>query len=156
MSQPKKQLSYIFIGLFILLWLMGPLTQLIQIISLPLHVEWGLSESTIMEPAMGWFKADELAIAWADMTYLIAGVIFIVGVLKRRIWSIPFGFYTMATWSFILLMCRIRWPLLEANGFGVISGDQEIMFYIYAVIYILFGWFGMYYLWHNRDIYKAE
>ena len=154
MTEPKKQLSYIFIGIFIFLWFMGPITQLIQIISLPLHIEWGLSESTIMQPAMGWFEADELAIAWADMTYLITGVIFIVGVFMRRTWAIPFGFYTVATWSFILLMCRIRWPLLEINGFDVISGDQEIMFYTYATIYILFGWFGMFYLWRNRDIYK--
>ena len=150
----KNHLSYTFIGIFIFLWFMGPFTQLIQIISLPLHIELGLSESTIMQPAMGWFKADELAIAWADMTYLIAGIIFIIGVFKRRTWAIPFGFYTFATWSFILLMCRIRWPLLEISGFDVISGDQETIFYIYATIYIVFGWFGMFYLWRNRNIYK--
>lgn len=133
---------------------MGPLTQLIQIISLPLHVQWGLSESIILEPGFGWFRADELAIAWADMTYLIAGAVFLVGAFLRKSWSIPFGFYTVATWSFILLMCRIRWVLLENNGFDVIAGDQQVLFYIYASVYILFGWFGMIYLWRNRDIYR--
>ena len=150
----KQQLSILFIGMFIFLWLLGPLTQLLQIINLPLHVEWGLSEAIILEPEFGWFRSDELAIAWADMSYLITGLIFIVGAFLRKPWSIPFGFYTLATWSFILLMCRIRWPLLETNGFDVISGDQEFLFYTYAVIYILFGWFGMFYLWNKRHIYK--
>ena len=149
----KKQLSYIFIAIFILLWLLGPLTQLIQIISLPLHIEWGLSEARILEPEFGWFKADELAIAWADMTYLITGAIFIVGVFMRRRWAIPFGFYTLAVWSFILLMARIRWPLLEAAGYDVIAADQKFIFYAFATVYILFGWFGMVYLWRRRGIY---
>jgi len=151
--KPNQQLSYLFIGMFIFLWLFGPLTQLIQIISLPLHVEWGLSESIILESEFGWFKSDELAIAWADMTYLVAGAIFIIGVFIRRSWSIPFGFYTSATWSFILLMTRIRWSLLEAGGFDVVSGDQQLVFYLYATVYILFGWFGMIYLWRHRHIY---
>ena len=149
----KQQLSYIFIGIFIFLWFIGPVTQLIQIISLPLHVQWGLSEHIILEPEFGWFKADELSIAWADMTYLVAGAIFVVGAFLRKPWSIPFGFYTLAVWSFIMLLARIRWPLLESNGFDVVAGDQEIIFYIYAYIFILFGWFGMFYLWRNRRIY---
>jgi hypothetical protein len=149
----KNHLSYIFIGIFIFLWFMGPFTQLIQIISLPLHVEWGLSEHKILEPEYGWFKADELAIAWADMTYLVAGVIFVVGAFMRKPWCIPFGFYTSAVWSFILLLARIRWPLLEANGFGVLAEDQRLLFYFFAYAYIIFGWYGMYYLWRNRKIY---
>lgn len=150
----KPQLNYIFIGAFMILWVMGPLTQLLQIINLPLHVEWGLSERIILDPAFGWFKADELAIAWADMTYLVAGVVFIIGVFLRKSWAIPFGFFTSAAWSFILLMARIRWPLLESAGFDVVSGDQEPLFYAFATVYVLFGWFGMIYLWKNRDIYN--
>lgn len=152
----KQQLSYLFLGIFIFLWIMGPLTQLLQIINLKLHVAWGLSEPFILNPEYGWFRADELAIAWADMTYLVTGAIFVIGAFMHRTWAIPLGFYTMATWSFILLMARIRWPLLEANEFDVVSGDQEFAFYTYATVYILFGWFGMVYLWVNRDIYKRN
>jgi hypothetical protein len=153
--QSKKQLSYVFIGIFILLWFLGPFTQLIQIIDLQLHVKLGLSEPRILAPGYAWFKADELSMAWADMTYLVAGVIFVVGVFMRQPWAIPFGFYTSATWSFILLMARIRWPLLAAHGFDVVAGGQEIVFYTYATIYVLFGWFSMYYLWRNRYIYDV-
>ena len=149
----KTQLSYFFLGAFIFLWFFGPLTQLIQIISLPLHIELGLMEKKILEPGFEWFKADELAIAWADMTYLIAGLIFIIGTLMRRSWSIIFGLYTNAAWSFILLLVLIRWQILETNGFDVISPDQKLTYYPYAAIYVLFGWFGMYYLWRNRKIY---
>ena len=148
-----RQLSYLFLGAFIVLWFLGPFTQLIQIINLPLHVQWGLSERIILEPEFGWFKADELAIAWADMTYLITGVIFIIGAFMRRSWSIFFGLYTNAAWSFILLLARIRWSLLEANGFDVLKDDQEFFFYTFSTIYVLFGWFGMYYLWKNRKIF---
>lgn len=151
--EPKRQLSYLFIVAFVLLWMLGPLTQLLQIISLPLHVEWGLSEAIILDPEFGWFRADELAIAWADMTYLIAGGIFIAGAFMRRPWSIPFGFYTMATMSFILLVCLLRWTFLARSGYDIISDDQKTVFYVYGIVYVLFGWFGMIYLWRNRRIY---
>lgn len=152
----KRQLSYLFIGIFIILWIVGPLTQLLQIVNLSLHVSLGLSEPIILDPAYGWFQADELAISWADMTYLVAGAVFVIGAFLHRSWAIPFGFYTSAAWSFVLLMARIRWPLLEAKGFDVVSGDQELIFYMYATIYVLFGWFGMIYLWISRDIYKGN
>ena len=151
----KNQLSYAFIGLFIFLLLMGPFTQLLQIISLPLHVKWGLSERIILQPEYSWFRSDELAIAWADMTYLVAGIAFVIGAFLRKSWCIPLGFYTSAAWSFIMLLARIRWSLLEANGFNVVEGEQALVFYIYAYVYILFGWYGMYYLWKNRRIYDS-
>ena len=53
------------------------------------------------------------------------------------------------------LRALIRWHLLEANDFGVISGDQKVVFYAYAIVYVCFGWFGMIYLWLNRDVYAA-
>ena len=152
----SRQLSYWFIGIFILLWIIGPLTQLLQIVSLPLHIEMGLSESKILDPDFGWFRADELAIAWADMTYLISGAVFIVGAILRKSWCIPFGIYTSATWSFILLMARIRWSLLEARGFDVIGPDQEPLYYAYAYLFVAFGWFGMVYLWKRRNIYEGR
>lgn len=152
--KPEKKLSNVFVGLFIFLWIMGPLTQLLQIINLPLHVELGLSEKIILQPEFGWLKSDELAIAWADMTYLIAGIIFVIGSFLRKPWSVPFGLYTSAIWFFIMLLARVRWSLLEMNGFGVLKSDQMMSFYTYSYIYIIFGLFGMYYLWKNRNIYN--
>ena len=151
----KRQLSYAFLGIFILFIILGPITQLLQIINLPLHVKWGLSEKIILQPEFGWFRADELSIAWADMTYLLAGIAFLVGAFLRKPWSIPFGFYTAACWAFIMLLARIRWPLLEVNGFGVLESDQMSLYYGYAYAYIVFGWFSMYYLWKNRNIYNT-
>ena len=152
----ESRLSRIFIGLFVFFMIMGPGTQMLQIINLPLHVELGLSENIILQPEFGWFRADELAIAWADMSYLLSGIIFLVGVYLRKPWCIPFGFYTSAAWSFILLMARIRWHLLEANGFGVLAEDQQTAYYIFAYAFVLFGWYGMYYLWHNRTVYDGN
>lgn len=149
----RKQLSYWFLGVFVFLWILGPLTQLLQIVNLPLHIEWGLSEAVILEPEYGWFRADELAIAWADMTYLVTGAVFVIGAFMRKGWCIPFGFYTSAVWSFILLLVRIRWSLLESGGFDVVSADQEPAYYVYSYCFVLFGWFGMVYLWKKRNIY---
>ncbi|MDJ0639808.1 MAG: hypothetical protein QNJ20_13305 [Paracoccaceae bacterium] len=149
----SDRLSYIFVAAFILLWIAGPLTQLLFIMKPSLHQSWGLSSPIMLDPEFGWHKADELAIAWADMTYLVAGAVFVIGAMMRRSWAIPFGLYTSAAWSFILLLAMIRWPLLEANGFGVISGDQKIAFYAYAIVYVVFGWFSMVYLWVNRNVY---
>lgn len=149
----KNQLSNTFISIFILLLILGPLTQLLQIINLPLHVKWGLSEHIILQPEFGWFRADELAIAWADMTYFVTGIAFVIGAFLRKSWSIPCGLYTSACWFFIMLLARIRWPLLEANGFGVLGSDQSLLFYLYAYVYMLFGLFGMYYLWQKRNIF---
>lgn len=75
----KDRLNNFFLILFLLLWFLGPVTQLIQIINLPFHVKIGFSEHNILEPEMGWFRADELAIAWADMTCLVTGAVFMVG-----------------------------------------------------------------------------
>ena len=149
----NRQLSRVFIGLFIILWFLGPMTQLIQIINLPLHIDLGLSERLILDPEFGWFRADELAIAWADMTYLVAGIVFVIGVFLRRSWSLAFGFYTLATWSFILLIALIRWSLLDAGGYQVLGKGQEALYRIYAVVYVIFGWFGMVYLWRRRHIF---
>ena len=149
----SDRLSYIFVAAFILLWIAGPLTQLLFIMKPSLHQSWGLSSPIMLDPEFGWHKADELAIAWADMTYLVAGAVFVIGAMMRRSWAIPFGLYTSAAWSFILLLAMIRWPLLEANGFGVISGDQKIAFNAYAIVYVVFGWFSMVYLWVNRNVY---
>ena len=77
-AKSHDHLSYTFIGVFIFLLILGPLTQLLQIVNLPLHVRWGLSERIILQPEYGWFRADELAIAWADMTYFITGIAFVI------------------------------------------------------------------------------
>lgn len=150
----KSSLGNAFLGAFCLFLVLGPATQLLFLINTPLHIKLGLSEKTVLDPELGWFLADETAIAWADQTYLVAGVAFVVGALRRQSWCIPLGFYTCAAASFILLVARIRWPLLEANGFGVLTdAEQKSFFYMYSYAYILWGWYGMYYLWSNRAVY---
>lgn len=152
-KRTEKSLSNGFLAVFAFLLLAGPCTHLLFIVNPDLHYKLGLSEALIMDPEYGWFQADELAIAWADMTCLIAGAAFLVGARFHCSWCIPFGFYTCSCWYFIMLMARIRWPLLESNGFGVMDDSQRTMYHVYAYMYIGFGWCGMYYLWSNRRIF---
>lgn len=150
-----QKLSNFFMGCFALLWILGPLTQLLFLVNPTLHLKLGLSEHITLEPEFGWFRADETAIAAADQTYLFTGLVFMIASAQRKTWCIPLGFYTCAAWSFILLVAIFRWPLLEAAGFGVLGNGQVAFYYIYALAYVLFGWYGMFYLWNNRRIYDS-
>ena len=106
-----------------------------------------------MDPEFGWYKADELAIAWADMTYFTTGILFVIGAYRRKAWCIPCGFYACGCFLFIMLLARIRWPLLEKSGFSCLEGDQMVAFYLYSYAYMLFGLCGMYYLWSKKNIF---
>ena len=150
----QRQLSRVFIGLFILFWLIGPLTQLIQIIDLDLHVRMGFSEAVILDPEFGWLKADELAIAWADMGTLIAGVIFVIGAVKRRPWSIWFGFYSLAVWSYWPILTLVRWTTLEDSGYSVFAEGQEFVFRGFMLLVGIFSLVGMFYLWRRRRVFE--
>jgi hypothetical protein len=152
----KRQLSRIFIGVYILFWFLGPITQLIQIINLNLHIKMGFSEIKILDPSFAWFKADELSLAWADMTTLIAGIIFIIGSFMRRSWSIWFGFYSLAIWSYWPILTQLRWALLEDNGYDVLAQEQAAIFHIYMILFAVFSLFGMFYLWRHRHIYDIN
>ena len=143
-------------GAFVVLWILGPLTQLVQIINLPFHVKMGFSERNIMKPEYGWFRADELSIAWADMTVLLTGIAFFVGARLQKPWCIPCGFYSSSIWFYVMLLALVRWPLLVKNGFGVVADDQKLFYNLYACIYVAFGLYGMVYLWIQRNIFDDD
>jgi hypothetical protein len=148
-----RQLSLLFLGVYILMWVLGPATQLLFIVNQPLHTSWGLSEPLVREQGFEWLLADEMAIAWADMTYLVAGVVFVVGAFLRRPWSLAFGLYSLAAWFFIMILLLIRWSLLDRHGVPVVQDKQKLVFTIYALIHAGFCLFGMIYLWLRRKTY---
>ena len=66
-----------FIVVFILLWVAGPLTQLLQLVAPKLHLKLGLTETDAFKPEFKWFLLDERGIAIGDMTYFASGAVFI-------------------------------------------------------------------------------
>ena len=149
----KQQLSRVFIGAFIVMYLIGPVTQLIQIVDLDLHVRLGLSEAIVLDPAFAWFKVDELAIAWADMTTLVAGIAFVAGALTRRSWSIWFGFYTLAVWSYWPTLVMLRWTLHPLAGYDILPEAQAVLYFGYMILFAIFSLFGLFYLYRRRNVF---
>ncbi len=132
---------------FIVLWVLGPLTQLLQLIAPSLHKKLGLMEARAFEPEFKWFQVEERAIAIADMSFLLSGVVFVIGALGGRAWAIPFGFFTCAIYVYFGLMCLSRWALLGRHGLSPLSPGQLKVYVLYIGVFILFGLFGMIYLW---------
>ena len=136
-----------FVIAFIVLWILGPLTQLLQLVAPLLHKKLGLMEAKAYEPQFEWFRLEERAIAFADMTFLSSGVVFIIGALLGRTWAIPFGFFTCAIYVYFGVMCLSRWALLGRHNLSPLSPGQLKLYVLYIGVFIVFGFFGMIYLW---------
>ena len=67
------QISLWFIILFSFMLIIGPITQLLQLIAPKLHMKLGLQEAKAFEPEFKWFLLEEKAVAIADMSFLITG-----------------------------------------------------------------------------------
>lgn len=136
-----------FLIVFVVLWIFGPLTQLLQIVAPSLHMKLGLMEGKALEPEFQWYRLEERAIAFADMSFLLSGILFVIGAIGRQTWAIPFGFFTCAIYVYFGLMCIFRWALLGRHNLSPVSPRQITGYVMYMVVFLIFGLFGMIYLW---------
>jgi len=136
-----------FLVIFILLLVAGPVTQLLQLIAPSLHHKLGLTEAKAMQPEFKWFLLDEKAIAIGDMTYLAAGIGFVWLAMAGNHSALIFGIYTSACFVFISVIVISRWLLLEKHGLSPLSRTQLPFYFAYMGIYLLFGLYGLFYLW---------
>lgn len=136
-----------FLVLFALLLIAGPVTQLLQLIAPNLHHKLGLTEAKAIQPEFEWFLLDERAIAIADLTYLTAGIAFVWLALAGNHSALIFGIYTCACCVFISVLAISRWLLLEKHALSPLSRTQLPFYFVYMGIYLLFGLFGLVYLW---------
>ncbi len=136
-----------FIIVFIGLWIAGPLTQLLQLVAPALHRKLGLMEAKAFEPEFKWFLLEERAIAMADLSFIISGLMFVIGAIGGHTWALPFGFFTCAIYFYFGLMCILRWVLLGQNNLSPLSAGQIKVYVMYMGIFVISGLFGMVYLW---------
>ena len=136
-----------FIVVFVLMWIAGPLTQLLQLIAPKLHHKLGLTEASALNPEFKWFLLDEKAIAVADMTYLVAGIAFVWLSLLGNHLALIFGLYTCACYVFIASYTIPRWLLLAKHELLPMPRKQLAVYTAYMTLYLLFGLYGLIYLW---------
>ena len=98
------EISLWFILLFSFTLIIGPFTQLLQLIVPELHKKPGLMEAKSFEPEFKWFLLEEKAVAIADMSFLITGLLFITFSLLGRQAALIFGLYTCVCYNYFGLI----------------------------------------------------
>lgn len=141
------EISVWFVVVFVVFWIAGPLTQVLQLIAPELHHKLGLTEANALKPEFKWFLLDERAIAYADLTCLISGIGFVGLALIGNETAVIFGLYTCACYVYIASLIIPRWLLLSHHELNPSPSKQLSVFMSFMVMYLLFGLYGLFYLW---------
>ena len=136
-----------FVVVFGLLWVAAPVTQLLHLVAPRLHHKLGMTEADAFKPQFRWYLLEERAIAYADMTYLVAGLAFILLALLGERSALIYGLYTCACYVYIACISIPRWMLLSREGLLPMPGKQMGVYISYMLVFLLFGLYGLVYLW---------
>ena len=139
--------SVSFLVFFVIAWVASPVTQALFLTAPKLHHKLGMTEDRAFEPEFRWFLLDEKAIAIADMTYLVSGAVFIGLALSGSQAAIIFGLYSCACYVYIAVLAISRWRLFGENDLSPISKGQLPVYVAYMVVFLVFGLYGLFYLW---------
>ncbi len=141
------EISPWFILFFALTWLLAPVSQVLFLVAPKLHHKLGMTEDDALKPEFRWFLLDEKAIAIADMTYLVSGGIFIWLALSGDPTALIFGLYSCACYVYIAVLAISRWHLFGKNRMSPISAGQLPVYVAYMMLFLVFGLYGLFYLW---------
>ena len=129
------------------MWTAGPLTQVLHLMAPELHYRLGLMEADAYKPEFKWYLLEEKAIAIADMTYLASGAAFILLALLGNDTAVIFGLYSCACYVYFAATYIPRTALLTKHNLSPVSRKQLGGYIAYASLYLLFGLYGLFYLW---------
>ena len=141
------EVSVWFVVVFALIWIAGPVTQLLFLVAPKLHHKLGMTEDRALNPEFRWFLLDERAIAIADMTYLVSGGAFIWLALLGNQTALIFGLYSCACYVYVAPLAISRWLLFGKNQLSPISRRQVPFYMAFMAVFLLFGLYGLIYLW---------
>lgn len=136
-----------FIVVFIIMWILAPVTQVLQLVAPKLHMRLGLMEKAAFEPQFEWFRLDHRGIAYADLTFFFSAIIFVWLAVAGDQTAILFGLYTCACYVYFATVYIAQLILLSARNLHPVSRNQIGFYLIYMGLFIAFGLFGLYYLW---------
>jgi hypothetical protein len=141
------QIDIWFIVLFIIMWALGPATQVLQLIAPQLHYKLGLMEKAAFEPEFKWFRLNERGTAYADLTHFCAGIAFVWLAIVGNETALVFGLYTCSVYLFVMTQYLVQLVLLTSQNLHPVSKDQIGFYVVYAGLFIAFGLYGLFYLW---------
>lgn len=138
-----------FLLVFVFVWIMVALTQFLQIVAPEFHRRIGFMARAAFSPEFEWYRVKHRGVAFADMSFAIAGILFVVGALLGKTWSIFFGFYTCAVYFYAGLVAPLEWYFLGKRNLSPIEGRELTVSLVYMASVAAFGGFGMVYLWNQ-------
>lgn len=132
---------------FILMWIASAGTQLLQLVAPKLHMKLGLTEADAFKPEFKWFLLEQKAIAIGDMTYFVSGIAFVWLALLGNETALIFGLYSCACYVYFAATFIPSTLLLVKYNLSPVSRKQLVAYMFYAVLFLLFGLYGLFYLW---------
>lgn len=141
------EVSAWFIVAFVLMWIVGPVTQVLQLVAPKLHMKLGLMEANAFKPEFKWWLLEERAVAIADMTFLLSGIVFISLALLGNETALIFGLYSSACYVYFASTYIPRIILLTKHNLSPVSKKQLGGYLFYACLFLVFGLYGLFYLW---------
>jgi hypothetical protein len=136
-----------FLAAFVVMWALGPATQVLQLIAPKLHMRLGLMEKASAEPRFEWFRLAERGMAFADLTFFIAAILFVVLVIAGDETAILFGLYTCACYVYFGTSYIAQFILLSRKNLHPASKKETGVYFVYMGLFIAFGLYGLVYLW---------
>lgn len=140
-------ISVSFLLAFVLVWLLTAFTQFLQIITPEFHSKIGFMARAAYTPAFEWYRLKHRGVAFADMTFAVSGILFMVAALLGERWAFFFGFYTCAVYFYAGLVAPCEWFFLRKRNLSPIAGSEYAVSIVYMLSVAAFGVFGMVYLW---------
>lgn len=141
------QIDTWFIVFFIIMWALGPATQVLQLIASQLRYKLGMMEKAAFEPEFKWFRLNERGTAYADLTHFFAGIAFVWLAVAGNETALVFGLYTCSVYLFVMSQYLVQLVLLTGQNLHPVSKDQIGFYAVYAGLFIAFGLYGLFYLW---------
>lgn len=141
------EVSAWFMAVFIFMWIASPVTQALFLIAPKLHHRLGMTEADAFKPEFKWFLLEQKAIAIADMTYLVSGIVFIWLALLGNKNALIFGLYSCACYIYFAATFIPSTLLLTKHNLSPGSRKQLGAYLLYAGLFLVFGLYGMFYLW---------
>jgi hypothetical protein len=139
-------ISVWFIVVFVLMWIIGPLSQVLMLVAPKLHARLGLMEADGYKPEFKWFLLEQKSIAYADLLQLASGVGFLVLVLADNPWAAIFGIFSCAIYVYFPAQWLADILLLIKNDMSPVRPAQLRIYLVYMALFVAFGLYGMYYL----------
>ena len=147
-------ISVWFIVVFVIMWIIGPLSQVLMLVTPKLHMRLGLMEADAYKPEFKWFLLEQKSIAYADLTQFASGVGFLALAAADNEWAPLFGIFSCSIYVYFPAQWLADILLLIRNDMSPVRATQLRIYLVYMALFVAFGLYGMYYLFDLTLTYR--